>query len=1126
FDGLGRPKQVVNVKASPGGKDVVTHIEYDQFGRQVKDYLPIPQSGTQSGAIYTSPLGNASSAYGSEKIYSEKILENSPLDRIRQQIQVGNDWANKPVKFQYDANVWEDYVRKYETTTTWVEGRTQTSVQLLQYFQPSQLYKNTVTDEDGNKTIEFKNGKGQVLLVRKVLNSTQNTDTYYVYNEYDQLAFVIPPLASSPTVETGTVENLYYQYRYDGKGRLVEKKLPGKGWEYMVYDKADRLVMTQDANMNPTGNWLFTKYDKFSRVAYTGVASIGAWFKRYQVQSSVDYYIDHGQPATEERKSTSFTLSGMEIYYGNTAYPFDIINILSVNYYDTYPQYSFNPAFPSAIQGEPVLTADPSSNSEGKSTKGLPVMSLVKNIEDDNWTKNYTYYDTKGRVVGTHSINHLGGYTKTESRLDFAGVAQSVITRHKRLETDTERVITENFEYDHQNRLLTHKHQVDSNPTEILTQNKYNELSQLETKKVGGADTANPLQSIDYRYNIRGWMTMINDPSNLNGDLFGYKMKYNNPESSASTIGRFNGNIAEIDWKTSTDGIYRRYNYNYDNLNRMFHAVYSKPGSTVEITSAYNEWVQYDLNGNITRLDRYGQSDGNSPIQIDQLYYTYNGNRLASVSDASGNFSGYPTGGNPISYDANGNMTNHLDKNITSIAYNFLNLPAYVTKNNNKSPFGSISSYLYRTDGTKLKKLYSYYKRDSQGNTSLAQTVTDYLDGFQYVLNTTGVGCLDCPPPLPDLQFVPTSEGYYDFVKNKYIYNYVDHLGNVRMSYEKGTTGTQVIEESNYYPFGLKHEGYNTSVGNPLYNYKYNGKELQKETGMYDYGARMYMPDIGRWGIVDPLAEKMTRHSPYNYAFNNPIRFIDPDGREGKGWIKSVVDGQTSWTYDKDVHSLQDAKDKKYTGVTEYQDALTITGTSNGQQNYQYTLDASGVATDSSGKVMTESFTTGAGTQIGVNPDSQMLASIGSIQGGTGFYAGLTGSILVGGGITASLGLVQDGNGHVETYFTLGGGLGFGVSGGIEGGAIIPTDPNHTFVTSEFRGTSITYSGGEGLVNGSFGGTFSDKYKGFKNADNFDMSHFGVHTPDGYRTKGFGIIKGSAGLPVSWAKTNTWVSGK
>ncbi|WP_311316634.1 RHS repeat-associated core domain-containing protein, partial [Elizabethkingia anophelis] len=143
---------------------------------------------------------------------------------------------------------------------------------------------------------------------------------------------------------------------------------------------------------------------------------------------------------------------------------------------------------------------------------------------------------------------------------------------------------------------------------------------------------------------------------------------------------------------------------------------------------------------------------------------------------------------------------------------------------------------------------------------------TDYLDGFQY---ENGV-----------LQFVPTSEGYYDVVKNKYIYNYTDHLGNVRLSYMKGASGgAEIIEENNYYPFGLKHQGYNSnSLANSAYQYKYNGKELQ-ETGMYDYGARMYMPELGRWGVVDPLAEKMTRHSPYNYAFNNPIRFIDPDGR-------------------------------------------------------------------------------------------------------------------------------------------------------------------------------------------------------------------------------------------------------
>lgn len=973
FDGLGRPKQIVNVKASPLGRDVVTQIVYDDFGRQTKDYLPVPQIGTLNGAISTDPLSNATqpNIYGSEKIYSEKILENSPLDRILEQKQVGNDWNTKPVKFQYDVNI-DGEVKRYIATFDYPTF--ESSISLSGNYGGSQLYKNTVTDEDGNKTIEFKNGKGQVLLVRKIVSATENADTYYVYNNYDQLAYVIPPLASvSASLDLSTLDKLCYQYIYDGKNRLVEKKLPGKGKEYMVYDKQDRLILTRDSNLEAKDEWLFTKYDQFSRPIYTGVLYSPSG--RTQQITAIE---GHGSN-NEVRSTASWNNSGMDVYYTNgSAYPTTNFKLLSVNYYDTYPQGS--PAADNQFSQE-LLTDNPS---QSKSTKGLPVASYVKNIEDDNWTKSYTYYDTRGRAIASHSINHLGGYTRTESKLDFAGVPQTVVTKHKRLNTDTERIITENFEYDHQNRLLVHKHQVDSNPVEILAQNKYNELSQLESKKVGGSSSQG-LQMVDYKYNIRGWMTQINDPSNLNGDLFGYKMKYNHPEYSA--IGRFNGNISEVDWKTSTDGIYRRYNYNYDSLNRMFHAVYSKPGSTVEITSAYNEWLQYDLNGNITRLDRYGQSDGNIPIQIDQLYYTYDGNRLASVSDASGNFSGYPLGENIIGYDSNGNMKDHVDKGILQIDYNFLNLPNYIKFNEsvNRDPNEIAyvnTKYTYRADGAKLQKVHNTFG-GRFGRDILS--IIDYLDGFQYQWQVGE------PAQNRGLQFVPTSEGYFDFIKNKYIYNYLDHLGNVRLSYFNNGSGIEVLEENNYYPFGLKHENSNQFEGNPSYTYKYNGKELQAETGMYDYGARMYMPDLGRWGVVDPLAETSRRWSTYTYAFNNPINFIDPDGRQGKDWYQNNLTQNIEW-HD---GSAERAGETNLTAINN----TKVLGVENGQTVQEFNLNSDGSFTVD-GQLFNngESATTLIGTTITSKPGFDLVKWLSHLGNEGGDFYSNPGGLGVGSG--------------------------------------------------------------------------------------------------------------------------------
>ncbi|WP_421802546.1 RHS repeat domain-containing protein [Flagellimonas sp.] len=168
-------------------------------------------------------------------------------------------------------------------------------------------------------------------------------------------------------------------------------------------------------------------------------------------------------------------------------------------------------------------------------------------------------------------------------------------------------------------------------------------------------------------------------------------------------------------------------------------------------------------------------------------------------------------------------------------------------------------------------------------------TVTEYAGNYIYENDA--------------LQFFSTPEGYatpdgkggFD-----YVYQYKDHLGNVRLSYTDVEGNLEIVEENNYYPFGLEHKGYNTAVselGNSAaQRWKFGGKESDESLGLktYDFGARNYSPDLGRWINIDPLAEIMPSHSPYNYGFNNPIYFKDADGRSPKGFLNDpylIFDG-------------------------------------------------------------------------------------------------------------------------------------------------------------------------------------------------------------------------------------------
>ncbi|MCT2561806.1 DUF6443 domain-containing protein [Chryseobacterium herbae] len=881
FDGLGRARQMVNVKATPLGKDLVTPFTYDGLGRQAREYFPVPQNGTTGGAIYPQtsgqlpyPVADAGNIYNGEKIFSEKQFENSPLSRVKQMTQPGTAWSTKPLGYTESANKQEDYVKKYETVTLWhAANKLYTStISQSSFYTQGQLYKNTTTDEDENKTIEFKNSQGQTVLVRKVLSDTENADTYYVYNEYDQLAYIIPPSAAIVGMDDKVLDNLCYQYKYDSRYRQVERKLPGKGWEYMVYDKQDRLILTQDAVLRTTTNnfgakgWLFTKYDQFDRIVYTGFFSNSG--TRVTLQTAVNNMnVNAGN--NETRADTSpFTSNNLPVFYTKNAFPTGSMAALTVNYYDSYPP-GMVAEIPTSILGQKVLRQP--GDGVIKNTTGLALSSYLKNIEDVGWAMNYSWYDTKGRVIGTYSMNYLAGYTITETEYDFGGVVKQKITKHKRSRTDTEFQIKERFVYDGQNRLLKHYHQVNTNTEELLADNTYNEIGQLINKKTGNT-SGTPLQSIDYAYNIRGWVTKVNNPANLGGKLFGYELKYENPVDGSAAPAKFNGNISEFDWRTGSNDFLRRYAYRYDRLNRLKDASYREPTATAPVNDGYSENLTYDLNGNIQTLKRY-QPLANVPILIDDLkYQVYEGNRLKKVTDDNTNPSGYPTGGNTIGYDVNGNMTDHIDKGITSISYNFLNLPKEVkfAQDNNNLQF------LYRADGIKLKKAFTYFSFKSG---LMVTNNTDYLDGFQYEKEGGG--------PVA-LQFFPTSEGYYDYQKNRYVYNYEDHVGNIRLSYYRGGNNEAVIDrETNYYPFGMEYEGFQgTNTQLPSYRYGFQGQEKQTETGWSSFKWRNSIPELGRFFNIDPLSEKYAYQSHYNFSEN---RVVDGRELEGLEWVSAFA---------------------------------------------------------------------------------------------------------------------------------------------------------------------------------------------------------------------------------------------
>ena len=484
-------------------------------------------------------------------------------------------------------------------------------------------------------------------------------------------------------------------------------------------------------------------------------------------------------------------------------------------------------------------------------------MSKVRVLDHDAWITTISGYDDKARVVYTASKNNYLNTTDiSESNIDFAGKVLESKSSHTRA-SNAPVITNEYFTYDHMARPLTHQQAINANPWTTLSSLEYDKIGQNTIKYVGDS-----IQTVDFKYNVRGWLKSINDPNNLGDDLFGFAISYNDPANGAQ--GLLNGNISGTSWKTANDNVLRFYNYTYDALNRIKVAGYNnengdEPG-WFNVTN-----INYDKNGNLLTLNRAKKGSPTAGAAMDYLTYSYgnSSNKLTRVEDQYDNAGGFENGtntGDDYAYDSNGNMLSDANKGITDITYNHLNLPTSVSIN------GGIINYVYDASGVKLEK------------TTSSGSYREYNSNYIY---ENGV-----------LQFFFNSEGYS--VNNNgqftYTFKYTDHLDNIRVLYsdinQNGgiETSSEIFKEINYYPNGLTHAGYNNSVSSSsnstVNGFLFIGKEIQTDYDIewYDFGARNFDPSLGRWMNIDPLAEDMRRHSPFNYSFNNPIYFMDPDG--------------------------------------------------------------------------------------------------------------------------------------------------------------------------------------------------------------------------------------------------------
>ena len=826
-DDLGRPVLTADNGVNTAGSYVCSLTEYDQKGRTAWQWLPVAGDASPQNIGAGEFAFKSSTQYGDAYVYTENTYDGA--DRLSFSATPGTAWrsAGKGKAVTYVTNA-ANSVKLYHAA---LSG---SSLIKDGYYAAGTLQGETVTDEDGLTLTTFTDKRGRKVLERR---GTDN-DTYFVYDDLDRLRFVLSPQYQN----SGYKAQYAYEYRYDERGNVVKKILPGCDVDQYWYDGANRLTFSS-VNDVPGYGYRFMLYDKFGRLCVQGLCQdCERSFSGVYRVPRVTYSSGCGGVG-----DTDYALYPADLLQGD-------VKIERAVYYDDYAFIGGNNASRFSLlphQGQADAT-------------GLPTGEIVA-ASNGQYICSVTAYDAKGRATLISRTTFNGKVETTKFNYTYTGDVASTVHQVTVSGNKSFSAVMTNG-YDEKSGKL-------SSTTEAVS---YYGMSGSATVAKYGYDGLGRLTSVtrsgsagvsSYGYDLHGW------PTSVKSKAFEENLHY--ADGYGET--RYSGGISSVEWRNPNYEKLRGYMYYYDALGRLESAVYGEGVGLTTNPDRYNETVlEYTANGAIERFQRRGLKQDGQYGKIDNLNITLNGNRVERVADDAApllykgalDFTDNTGGGTEYTYDGDGRLTGDKNRGIAKIDYDATGYPRRV-----QFMDGSVTEYVYTAAGEKLRAIH----RTAAPNVSVAFGQTKELTASETlnVDSTDYFGSLTAENG--EAKIYNFGGGYCTFDGTCQFHYYDrDHQGNIRAVVNQSGTIEQIM---NYYPFGAPFCD-KTTLNPDLQPYKYNGKEFETMHGRnaYDYGARLYDPLLPTWDRMDPLCEKYYHISPYAYCANDPVNKTDLDG--------------------------------------------------------------------------------------------------------------------------------------------------------------------------------------------------------------------------------------------------------